>query len=86
MEPRRLMYTIERRDDVAHIIVTFVQDGSHTYHQRCAASVALSRRAMYCDIWSGESLPPDLRCAACGHTIAQPLLVSSDDDAPPSGA
>jgi hypothetical protein len=33
MEPRRLMYTIERRDDVAHMIVTFVQDGSHAYHQ-----------------------------------------------------
>jgi hypothetical protein len=69
----------ERRDDVAHRIVTFVQDGSRAYHQPCAPAVALSREAMYCDVWSGESLPPDLRCAACGRAIAQPLPVSSDD-------
>ena len=37
----------ERRDDVAHRIVTFVQDGSRAYHQPCAAAVALSRDAMY---------------------------------------
>jgi hypothetical protein len=76
----------ERRDDVAHMIVTFVQDGSHAYQQRCAASVALSRKVMYCDVWSGESLPPDLRCAACGHTIARPLLASSDEAVHASGA
>jgi len=75
----------ERREDVAHIIVTFVQDGSRTYHQRCTAAVALSRKAMYCDIWSGESLPPDLRCAACGRAIALPLPTSSVEAAPPSG-
>jgi len=69
----------ERREDVAHRIVTFVQDGSRAYHQLCAASVALSRDAMYCDVWSGESLPPDLRCTACGRAIAQPLPVSLDD-------
>ena len=69
----------ERREDVAHRIVTFVQDGSRSYHQLCAAAVALSRDAMYGDVWSGESLPPDLRCAACGRAIAQPLPVSSDD-------
>jgi hypothetical protein len=45
----------ERRDDVAHRLMTFVQDGSRAYHQPCAASVALSRQAMYCDVWSGES-------------------------------
>jgi hypothetical protein len=76
----------ERREDVAHIIVTFVQDGSRTYHQRCTAAVALSRKAMYCDIWSGESLPPDLRCAACGRTIALPLPTSSDLAEQPGGA
>ena len=70
---------------MAHIIVTFVQDGSRTYHQRCTAAVALSRKAMYCDIWSGESLPPDLRCAACGRAIALPLPTSSVEAAPPSG-
>jgi hypothetical protein len=62
---------------VAHIIVTFVQDGSRAYHQACATSVALSRYAMDCDVWSGESLPPDLRCAACGRAIAPPLPASS---------
>ena len=77
--------THERRDDVAHVMVTFVQDGSRTYHQPCAASIALSRQAMTCDVWSGESLSPDLRCAACGRAIAWPLLASSDDDALPSG-
>jgi hypothetical protein len=76
----------EGRDDVAHRIVTFVQDGSRAYHQPCAASMALSREAMYCDVWSGESLPPDLRCAACGRAIAQPLPASSDKAEPPSGA
>jgi len=76
----------ERREDVAHRIVTFIQDGSRAYHQPCAASVALSRAAMTCDVWSGESLPPDLRCAACGRAIAQPLPASSDDVAQPSGA
>jgi hypothetical protein len=40
----------ERRDDVAHRIVTFVQDGSCAYHPPCAASVALSRAAMTCDV------------------------------------
>jgi hypothetical protein len=69
----------ERRDDVAHRIMTFVQDGSRAYHPPCAASVALSRAAMTCDVWSGESLPPDLRCAVCGRAIAQPLPGSSDD-------
>jgi len=69
----------ERREDVAHRIVTFVQDGSRAYHPPCAASVALSRAAMTCDVWSGESLPPDLYCAACGLAIARPLPVSSDD-------
>jgi hypothetical protein len=69
----------ERREDVAHSIMTFVQDGSRAYHQRCVASVTLSRKAMFCDIWSGESLPPDLRCSACGRAIARPLPVSSDD-------
>jgi hypothetical protein len=34
----------ERRDGVAHRLMTFVQDGSHAYHQPCAASVALSRQ------------------------------------------
>jgi hypothetical protein len=76
----------ERREDVAHIIVTFVQDGSRTYHQRCTAAVTLSRKAMYCDIWSGESLPPDLRCAACGRAIALPLPTSSDLAEQPGGA
>jgi hypothetical protein len=76
----------ERRDDVAHRIMTFVQDGSRAYHQPCAASVALSREAMFCDVWSGESLPPDLCCAVCCRAIAQPLLASSDDTATPSGA
>jgi hypothetical protein len=70
---------------VAHRIVTFVQDGSRAYHQPCAASVALSRAAMTCDVWSGESLPPDLRCAAGGRAIAQPLLASSDDAEHASG-
>jgi hypothetical protein len=69
----------ERRDDVAHPIVTFVQDGSCAYHPPCAASVPLSRKAMFCDVWSGESLPPDLCCAACGLAIIRPLPVSSDD-------
>jgi hypothetical protein len=64
----------------------FVQDGSRTSHQPCAATVALSRAAMYGDVWSGESLPPDLRCAACGRAIAQPLPASSDHAAPPRGA
>lgn len=76
----------ERREDVAHRIVTFVQDGSRAYHQLCAAAVELSRAAMTCDVWSGESLPPDLRCAACGRAIAQPLPASSDHAAPPRGA
>jgi hypothetical protein len=71
----------ERRDGVAHRLMTFVQDGSRAYHQPCAASVALSRQAMYCDVWSGESLPPDLCCAACGRAIAQPL----PDQASPMG-
>jgi hypothetical protein len=71
----------ERREDVAHRIVTFVQDGSRACHQRCAAAVALSRNAMYCDVWNGESLPPDLRCTACGRAIAQPLPVSLDEAA-----
>jgi hypothetical protein len=68
----------ERRDDVAHRIMTFVQDGSRAYHQPCAASVVLSRQAMFCDVWSGESLPRDLCCAACGRAIARPLPASSD--------
>ena len=68
----------ERREDVAHCIMTFVQDGSRAYHQPCAAAVALSRKAMFCNVWSGESLPPDLCCAACGRTIAQPLPAFSD--------
>lgn len=76
----------EGRDDVAHRIVTFVQDGSRAHHQPCAASMALGREAMYCDVWSGESFPPDLRCAACGRAIAQPLPASSDKAEPPSGA
>jgi hypothetical protein len=76
----------ERRDDVAHRIVTFVQDGARAYHQPCAAAVALSRAAMSCDVWSGESLPPDLRCEACGHAIAQPMPASSDDAAQPRDA
>ena len=75
----------ERRDDVAHHIMTFVQDGSRAYHQPCAASVALSRKAMFCDVWSGESLPPDLCCAACGRAIARPLPASSDKAEPASG-
>jgi hypothetical protein len=69
----------ERRDDVTHRIVTFVQDGSRAYHPPCAASVALSRAAMTCDVWSGESLTPDLCCAACGRAIARPLPGSSDE-------
>jgi hypothetical protein len=64
----------------------FVQDGSRTSHQPCAATVALSRAAMYGDVWSGESLPPDLRCAACGRAIARPLPAPSDDAEPRSGA
>jgi len=76
-----------RRDAVAHIMVTFVQDGSWAYHQSCAAFVALSRHAIYCDAdWSGESLPLDLCCAACGRTIAQPLQASSDGAEHPRGA
>jgi hypothetical protein len=76
----------ERRDDVAQRIVTFVPDGSCAYHPPCAASVALSRAAMTCDVWSGESLPPNHCCAACGRAIAQPLPASSDKAEPPSGA
>jgi hypothetical protein len=68
----------ERSNVVAHRIMTFVQDGSRAYHQPCAASVALSRTAMFCDVWSGESLPPDLCCAACGRAIARPLPASLD--------
>jgi hypothetical protein len=60
----------ERRKDMPHRIMTFVQDGSRAYHQRCAEAVTLSRKAMFCDVWSGESLPPDLCCAACGRAIA----------------
>jgi hypothetical protein len=76
----------ERRDNVAYRLVTFVQDGSRAYHQPCAASVALSRQAMTCDVWSGKSLPPDLCCAACGRAIAPPLPASSDEAEPPRGA
>jgi len=54
---------------VAHRLVTFVQDGSRASHQLCAASVTLSRAAMTGDMWSDESLPPELCCAACGHAI-----------------
>jgi hypothetical protein len=70
-----------RRDDMAHRLMTFVQDGSRAYHQPCAAAVALSREAMFCDVWSGESPPPDLCCAACGRAIEQPL----PDQASPVG-
>jgi hypothetical protein len=77
--------TRERRDVMAYRLVTFVQDGSRAYHQPCAAAVALSRYALYCDVWSDESLPPDLRCAACGRAIAKPLPASSVEAAPPSG-
>jgi hypothetical protein len=73
----------ERRADMAHIIVTFVQDGSRAYHPSCAASVALSRQAMVCDVWSGESLPPDLCCAVCGRAIGQPLRAPLDEAMPP---
>lgn len=63
----------ERSDPMAHRIATFIQDGSRAYHQACAAAVPLSRSAMVCDVRRGESLPPDLCCAACGHAIVQPL-------------
>jgi hypothetical protein len=71
----------ERSEDVAHRLMTFIQDGSLAYHPPCAAAVALSRAAMTCDVWSGESLPPDLCCAACGRAIAQPRPMSSDEAA-----
>ena len=73
----------ERRDHVAHTIVTFVQDGLRAYHQPCAALVALSRQAMVCDVWSGESLSPDLCCAVCGRAIGQPLRAPLDEAMPP---
>jgi hypothetical protein len=68
---------------MAHMIVTFVQDSSRASHQSCAAAVALSRAAMCCDLWSDESLAPDLSCAACRHALAPPLPAASDGVAPP---
>jgi hypothetical protein len=59
--------------------------GACAYHQPCAASVMLSREAMSCEVWSGESPPPDLCCGACGRALAPPLPVFSDETEPPSG-
>jgi Ni/Co efflux regulator RcnB len=44
-----------------------------------------TREEMCRDVWSDESLPPELRCAACARVIGPPLQTSSDHAEQPSG-
>jgi hypothetical protein len=75
----------ERREAVAHMTLTFVQDGSCASHQSCAASVALrgypetglGKRCVLIDSWR-IPYPQGVRRHATGRTAPQDVSLGFD--------
>lgn len=49
--------------------ITVVQDGSKSYHERCAGTMSLSPQACWLEIWELPYNAAQQTCAACQQRL-----------------